>query len=204
MARMNPTAILAGARDPNDLASIAFAGVMSMATTRQAPYDVPIASMNRGELAMLLERYFPSLDPRPWLARTREADLTEGSRIDEFADLLGLLLDHASFDTDECRWVALAIATASMGENHLWKDMRLPDRRTLSRLIEQNFTSLFVRNVGDMKWKKFFYRQLCEKAEVLICKSPSCGICVDFHKCFGPEELAVPGHFTIETTHGRP
>jgi nitrogen fixation protein NifQ len=190
---MNPTAILACARDPRDLACIAFAGVMSMAPTRQAPYGVPIARLNRSDFATLLERYFPSLDPRPWLAHTSEGDLSEGARFDEFADLANLLLDHASFDTEECRWVALAIATASMGENHLWQDMGLPDRRTLSQLIEQNFTSLFVRNVGDMKWKKFFYRQLCERAEVLICKSPSCGICVDFDKCFGAEELAAPG-----------
>jgi nitrogen fixation protein NifQ len=39
-----------------------------------------------------------------------------------------------------------------------------------------------------MKWKKFFYRQLCEKAQVPICKSPSCAICTDYKLCFAPEE----------------
>jgi nitrogen fixation protein NifQ len=79
-----------------------------------------------------------------------------------------------------------------MGQNHLWQDMGLPDRRVLSRLIEWNFPSLFARNSGDMKWKKFFYRQLCEQAEVLICKSPSCGVCVDHQLCFGHAEAASP------------
>ncbi len=38
-----------------------------------------------------------------------------------------------------------------------------------------------------MKWKKFFYRQYCEQAEVLICASPSCARCSDYPACFGPE-----------------
>ncbi|MCX7161517.1 MAG: nitrogen fixation protein NifQ [Rhodocyclales bacterium] len=43
------------------------------------------------------------------------------------------------------------------------------------------------KNSGDMKWKKFFYRQLCEAAGVLICKSPSCANCCDYSHCFGAE-----------------
>jgi nitrogen fixation protein NifQ len=39
-----------------------------------------------------------------------------------------------------------------------------------------------------MKWKKFFYRQLCERAGVPICKSPHCAECCDRALCFGPEE----------------
>jgi nitrogen fixation protein NifQ len=39
-----------------------------------------------------------------------------------------------------------------------------------------------------MRWKKFFYRQLCEQADVLICKSPSCGVCCDYASCFGAED----------------
>jgi nitrogen fixation protein NifQ len=38
-----------------------------------------------------------------------------------------------------------------------------------------------------MKWKKFFYRQLCLREEILICKSPTCADCCDQAKCFGPE-----------------
>ena len=39
------------------------------------------------------------------------------------------------------------------------------------------------------KWKKFFYRQLCQQAEILICKSPSCAVCSDHAQCFeAPED----------------
>ena len=77
-----------------------------------------------------------------------------------------------------------------MRDNHLWQDMGLPNRALLSRLMAHNFPALAARNVGDMKWKKFFYRQLCEQANVPICKSPNCADCVDYRVCFGHEEGA--------------
>lgn len=105
----------------------------------------------------------------------------------EFDDLLALLLDHRTVDSAEARELAYAIARACMGANHLWQDMGLADRGVLSGLMTQHFTSLARRNTGDMKWKKFFYRQLCERAGLVICRSPSCGACADYPQCFGPE-----------------
>ena len=196
------SALIDSARDPHDMATLALAGVMAMAGSRPSPYDVPIAGVDRRAVRGLIARYFPTLDPAPWIEASAATEWSDSPRLDEFQDLVDLLSAHASHDTEECRLIALAIATASMGANHLWQDMGLPNRGVLSRLIEQDFTSLYVRNVGDMKWKKFFYRQLCEKAEVRICKSPSCGICIDFNVCFGKDELGVPGHFTIVSEHG--
>lgn len=193
------SALIAAARNPHDLTTLAFAGVMAMAPARRPPYNVPISGVDRSAMHRLLSCYFPHIDPTHWLEATPQTELSDRSRLDEFHDLLDLFAEHANPASDECRWVGFAVATASMGENHLWQDMGLPDRRSLSRLIEENFSSLFARNVGDMKWKKFFYRQLCEKAEVLICKSPSCDICVDYHECFGSEEQPEPGYFKIET-----
>lgn len=111
--------------------------------------------------------------------------------LDEYDDLVALLLEHRCDDSDAVVWVSHAVATASQRNNHLWQDMGLPNRQVLSQLMVQNFPSLAALNVGDMKWKKFFYRQLCEKAEVLICKSPHCGVCDDHNVCFGPEEGAA-------------
>lgn len=106
-------------------------------------------------------------------------------RPDEYDDLLELLLDHAS--SNDAEGFAREIATACLGDNHLWQDMGLPDRQRLSDLFEEHFNTLFVRNSGNMKWKKFLYKQLCERMEVNICRSPSCGICTDYGNCFGPE-----------------
>lgn len=107
---------------------------------------------------------------------------------DEFDDLLALLLEHRADPGDANARVAHWVATAAMGNNHLWQDMKLPNRKALSSLMIENFPTLAAKNTGDMKWKKFFYRQLCERAEVPICKSPHCAECCDYAICFGPED----------------
>ena len=108
-------------------------------------------------------------------------------RFDEFDELFELLVDTAAPLDQMSIWLAAAIATAAQRDNHLWQDMGLPSRRELNAILRQRFPTLAALNVGDMKWKKFFYRQLCERAGVPICKSPSCGVCVDHSVCFGPE-----------------
>ena len=124
-------------------------------------------------------------------------------RQDEFEDLVGLLDEHATLAGPCSRWLARALATASLGDNHLWQDSGLPDRRTLSRLMEEHFSALSARNVGNMRWKKFFYRALCERAEILICKSPSCALCVDSHECFPAGPAVPPGRFEREAASGQ-
>lgn len=109
-------------------------------------------------------------------------------RFDEFEELFELLLDYAAPLDQMSIWLAAAIATAAQRDNHLWQDMGLPSRRELNAILRQRFPALAALNVGDMKWKKFFYRQLCQRAGVPICKSPSCGDCVDHAQCFGPEQ----------------
>lgn len=111
------------------------------------------------------------------------------TRGDEVEDLRALLLAHAepALSSGEIEAVALAIAVASLGDRHLWQDLGLPSRAELSALMRRCFPALVARNLGDMKWKKFFYRLLCEQAEILICKSPSCAVCSDQPQCFGPE-----------------
>ena len=109
-------------------------------------------------------------------------------RLDELDDLLALLLDHRSVNDEPAAWLAHAVASAALGEQHLWQDLGLPSRRELSLLMQTHFTSLAQLNSGDMKWKKFLYRQLCERAGLTVCRSPSCGVCSDYQLCFGPEE----------------
>lgn len=111
------------------------------------------------------------------------------NRMDEFDDLVDLLVDHGCDAGNETHDIAVFVATACMGDNHLWQDMGLPNRGALSELMQTWFPTLAAKNTGDMKWKKFFYKQLCERADIFICKSPTCGVCVDYDKCFGPEDV---------------
>lgn len=186
MAAPHYADLIAAARDPDGVVTLAVAGVIAHAAQRPAPYDIPIAGLAPPEFAELLADLFPRLSDEHRAALTHQRALDAG--IDEFRDLVDLLLEHRSDDNSPSRCLAHAVATACMGANHLWQDLGLPHRRALSELMEQNFTTLSRRNVGDMKWKKFLYKQLCEREEIFVCKSPSCASCSDYQACFGSED----------------
>ncbi len=110
-------------------------------------------------------------------------------RDDEVADVLALLLEHAAPNAGpELRQVAETVAVACLGDNHLWQDLQFASRAELSALMRQWFPALVEKNHADMKWKKFLYKQLCEREALFVCKSPSCAVCCDYSKCFGPED----------------
>ena len=178
-----PAFALTLARHPDDPATLAFAGVIAQSLrARRQPL---IRGLNEDGFRNLLNTFFPGLDCPNGTTRDDPLKLFE---YDEFDDIVALLLSHRAYGEEMESWLAHAIATASMGENHLGQDMGLPNRTVLSALMQKHFPSLAALNDQDMKWKKFFYRQLCELAGVLICKSPRCAECCDYRICFGPED----------------
>jgi nitrogen fixation protein NifQ len=169
--------LMAAAADPADVATLAFGGVLTR---------FPLLGVDAATRARLLQRYFPGVEPRAWVD-TEPGDCPP-LPADEFDDLRALLRAHRCDDREETEWLACTVATACLGNNHLWQDMGLPDRDALSELLRRYFTALYAKNTGNMKWKKFFYKQLCEQAEINMCKAPSCQVCTDYRVCFGPED----------------
>lgn len=108
-------------------------------------------------------------------------------RSDEYRELIGLFLEHAA-DNPEAPLAAAVLAAGCMAEDHLWQDMGFWSRADLSAFIGRWFPALATKNARDMKWKKFFYKQLCNREGVYTCRAPSCAVCVDYALCFGPEE----------------
>ncbi len=134
--------------------------------------------------ATLLVRHFPHSDYRD-LAQPMAG---QEPRMEERQALIDLMLEHrAGLDRSEI-WMAYIVAAACMGGDHLWQDLGLWSRVDLSRLMTENFPLLAAKNVKDMKWKKFLYKQLCEREGVYVCRSPSCEVCADYNVCFGPED----------------
>ncbi len=169
--------LMASAADPADIATLAFGGVL---------VRFPVKGLDVAARARLLRRYFPGADLAA-VAATEDAGCP-AMQADEFDDLYALLMAHRSADGEESHWLACSVATACLGDNHLWQDMGLPNRSVLSELMRRYFAALHDKNTGNMKWKKFFYKQLCDRAEVNMCKAPSCQVCTDYVACFGPEE----------------
>ncbi|HYQ38536.1 MAG TPA: nitrogen fixation protein NifQ [Pseudomonas sp.] len=108
-------------------------------------------------------------------------------RRDEWDELRELLLAGRRGAALAEVWLAAVVAAACLGGNHLWRDLGLASRQQLRELLLHNFPVLAQRNVADMRWKKFFYKQLCERDGGHLCRAPSCAQCPTYHDCFGAE-----------------
>lgn len=110
----------------------------------------------------------------------------------EVQDLCALLLGRGG-PTGEVPVLDLAVAQllayGSLGSAHLWHDLGLQSRAQLRELIGRFFPAMIELNVGDMRWKRFFYRQLCELGGDYVCRAPSCNQCSSYAECF----VAGPG-----------
>ena len=136
------------------------------------PYDL-------GELAVWIGH--------PLAARYAEA--AGEPEIDDEEDQVRMLLSfHAVDSRRETRWLSVMVARRAMRPNHLWQDLGLVDRSWLNELLRQFFPALHAGNTADMKWKKYFYRRLCEMEGFTLCTAPSCRECCDFERCFGSED----------------
>jgi len=138
--------------------------------------------LSLSDLSKLLDTIFPHavglLDVHPsWKGPKADAP--------EEPDLRRLLYDNRSPNEDPAvaRWLARIITRRSLGEHHLWEDLGLRSRDELTRLMDRHFAPLAERNPG-MRWKKFFYRTMCEQEGVLLCKAPNCQVCEDYALCF--------------------
>jgi nitrogen fixation protein NifQ len=143
----------------------------------------PGLGLNEKDFSALLTNHFPGVE-----LEISHAENIADPRALERDDVLGLLLEHRAHRNMSEQWMAEIVTAACMANDHLWQDLGLWSREYLSRLMRQNFPSLAAKNVHDMKWKKFLYKQLCEQEGINACRAPSCEYCTDYLKCFGPEE----------------
>ncbi len=141
------------------------------------------AGLPADDLATLIARWFPAVRKvtAVWCMQTSCAE------DDEIAMVRGLLLANRSTAGAAGRWLAAMIARRSMEPNHLWEDLGLRDRTELTRMLERHFFPIASRNTKNMRWKRFFYRTLCEDDGLVMCTTPVCSQCTDFALCFGDE-----------------
>lgn len=184
----NYDGLLAYASRPDDPLTRVFSGVLQTAGTGEILPFKSALGLAPEQYGALLDTYFPGARPEVCAdATTVQLDADRAAPANEFDDLLALLLEHRSADTESAVWLAHAIASACMGSEHLYRDMGLPDRQLLSALMQTYFNALYLKNAGKMKWKKFLYKQLCERAEIKACPAPSCGVCAEYRHCFVTE-----------------
>lgn len=102
-------------------------------------------------------------------------------------ELVALLLSHARVNVYHGELVAVIVATASLAPGHLWKSLGLASRPELRQLLQFFFPELVAKNHNNMRWKRFFYRCLCEQTGDYVCKAPNCIDCSSYRECFVTE-----------------
>ncbi len=139
--------------------------------------------LNRSQIEALAGAWLPAL-----LAQIDLSAEPETATADDEEEQLRLLLEtHQADATSETLWLTAMVTRRSMSDNHLWQDLGLLDRSELNRLMNERFPNLASKNISNMKWKKFFYRMLCEMEGFSLCTAPTCSECADFNDCFGEE-----------------
>ncbi|WP_237220167.1 nitrogen fixation protein NifQ [Salipiger sp. CCB-MM3] len=136
--------------------------------------------LSGAEIVRLRDRWSPSAElpdlslPAPQYSADQQAIAT-------------LILWRAGATDDEARWLAAILARRAMERRHLWEDCGLPSRVALSGLIARYLPGLAAANSQNMRWKKFFYRQICSDTAFSLCLSPTCDDCEERADCFAPE-----------------
>jgi nitrogen fixation protein NifQ len=82
-------------------------------------------------------------------------------RLDEYQQLLELLMDNSATADDATLVRAVWIARSALEPGHLWRSMGLESRDELRRILSEFFPALYAANDRDMRWKKFLYRRMC-------------------------------------------
>jgi len=160
----------------------------SVIAAARAEGETPLTEalgLDRPTLHRLLEAAFPGAYAVDDLVGT---DATAGEDAIEEPDYRALLLDGRARGTETEDWLAHVVARRSLRPEHLWVSLGLRNRRELSDMLFRHFPAVAARNVRGMRWKKFFYREMCQAEGVYVCKSPVCDTCPDFGECYGTEE----------------
>lgn len=142
--------------------------------------------LNDDELADLLQLYFPAVTT----ACLRKFCQAAGNPVPHSnADILDLLLGYLPHDADgwlpvTSLWLARCLAARTACPGHLWRAMGLFKRAELTAAIQRHLPALAAANSKGMRWKRFLFKQLCEKAGGTLCNTPDCGTCSDYSQCF--------------------
>ncbi|BCR06541.1 hypothetical protein DESUT3_36100 [Desulfuromonas versatilis] len=160
-----------------------------LAVAAQEPHGLASSlGLSAEELEALRQLFFPGFDPA--LLPAPPENRRPAPEINP--EILEILLSHVPGGPDEAlrqpaAWLARIIAARAAHPGHLWVAMGLFERPELSAAIRRLLPSLAAANDKGMRWKRYLFKQVCERHGSQLCKSPNCGVCSDYALCFAPE-----------------
>ncbi|MNV30158.1 NifQ [compost metagenome] len=102
-----------------------------------------------------------------------------------FTLLMRVLLDaYRAPEPDTTPWVSSVLAHACLRPDHLWRDLGLSGREDVTLLLARHYPGLVMRNVRNLRWKKFLAYSACEYAGLPAAAAPGCPGCEDHGVCY--------------------
>ncbi len=168
-----------------DAAEAALGFILAHALREQAAGLGPataLLGLSGAEVAALAARWLPGAD----LTGIDPSDATRPAPVRDVEQqaIERLVLWRAAGAGPEVRWLAAILARRSMESRHLWEDLGLPARPALTQMIARFLPGLAAANARNMRWKKFFARQICSDAAFALCPAPICDACDERQSCF--------------------
>ena len=160
--------------------------------TSLAHQDLSRSGLCPQELTELLGHLFPGAlasgeDRLAALADQYAGYVTHGRGDPQpgFTLLLRVLLDaYRSPDPETTPWVTGVLVHACLRPDHLWRDLGLSGREDVTFLLARHYPGLVVRNVRNLRWKKFLAYSACEHAGLPPSAAPGCPNCEDYDVCY--------------------
>ena len=162
-----------------------------LAAVAQEPCDPAKAlGLDDGDLSTILASYFPGIDHA---LLVHSPGPTEEHPAERSSEILAILLSHVPVETGKrmlptAEWLARILAARAALPGHLWVGMGLFERPQLSAAIRRHLPSLAAANHQNMRWKRYLYKQVCDRNGGVMCKAPNCGVCSDYALCFVAED----------------
>ena len=149
------TRLLAFAVDPGCVPAQAFAGVLAQFGT----LCLPAPELQPPGRAPLSGRRGPGRAPGHGFAERLAPAPRRGGRRARAAARIPPAGQPGRDRGWPAPWPSAAWATTTCG-----RTLACHTAQALSQLLREHFPALCERNTGDMKWKKFLYKQLCDRS----------------------------------------
>jgi len=170
-----------------------FACLLTVASQDSWPVHKALG-LSREEVSRILVSFFPGFDPAL-------LDAGIGRRFPELPEvnsdvrelILSYIADNASMQEKQAGdLLARILAARAAIPGHLWVSMGFFKRPQLTAAIRRYLPLMAKANNKNMRWKRFFFKQVCDRNGGNMCKTPNCGDCSDYAVCFvtEPEEPA--------------
>jgi nitrogen fixation protein NifQ len=162
-----------------------FAGLLTLATQENKTFAATLG-LKTSDIDKIFAIYFPNFDPD--VARENiDGNSSEARDINQ--DVLNILLSHIARDQSGQRahiseMLCRIIAARAAEPGHLWVAMGFLERPQLTSAICRHLPTLALANDKGMRWKRYLFKQVCDMNGGVMCKSPNCGDCSDYHLCF--------------------